>query len=134
MGLIFDDYHFFRTQFEEHGVFHRTVMFVNQASDPIVERLLVPDLALAVAEEFAVKESKRVLLTDMTAFADATKELGIAEERIAADMLRDAQARGRLHTTQTLHRERATRRVHATALQSRNFPVFSWNRLTTAVV
>ena len=39
LGLIFDDYHFFRTQFEEHGVFHRTVMFVNLASDPIVERL-----------------------------------------------------------------------------------------------
>ena len=68
MGLIFDDYHFFRSAFEEHGVFHRTVMYVNQASDPIVERLLVPDLALAVAEKFAVEESKRVLvlLTDMT--------------------------------------------------------------------
>ena len=68
MGLIFDDYHFFRTAFEEHGVFHRTIMFVNQASDPIVERLLVPDMVLAVAEKFAVDENKRVLvlLTDMT--------------------------------------------------------------------
>ena len=46
MGLIFDDYYFFRTAFEEHGVFHRTVMFVNQASDPLVERLLIPDMAL----------------------------------------------------------------------------------------
>ena len=62
MGLIFDDYHFFRTQFEEHGVFHRTVMFVNQASDPIVERLNVADMALAVAEKFAVEENKRVLV------------------------------------------------------------------------
>ena len=43
MGLIFDDYHFFRTSFEEAGVFSRTVMFVNQASDPLVERLLLPD-------------------------------------------------------------------------------------------
>ena len=51
LGLIFDDYHFFRTAFEEHGVFHRTVMFVNQASDPIVERMNVPDMALAVAEQ-----------------------------------------------------------------------------------
>jgi len=86
LGLIFDDYHFFRTSFEDHGVFHRTVMFVNQASDPIVERLLVPDLALAVAEKFAVEESKRVLvlLTDMTAYADAMKELGVAMERIPA--------------------------------------------------
>ncbi|MEZ5504014.1 MAG: hypothetical protein R3E50_15660 [Halioglobus sp.] len=60
MGLIFDDYHFFRTQFEEHGVFHRTVMYVNQASDPIVERLNIADMALAVAcERFAVEENKR---------------------------------------------------------------------------
>jgi V/A-type H+-transporting ATPase subunit B len=86
MGLIFDDYHFFRTAFEEHGIFHRTVMFVNQASDPLVERLLVPDMALAVAEKMAVEENKRVLvlLTDMTAFADAMKELGVAQERIPA--------------------------------------------------
>jgi V/A-type H+-transporting ATPase subunit B len=86
LGLIFDDYHFFRTQFENHGVFHRTVMFVNQASDPIVERLLVPDMALAVAEKFAVEESKRVLvlMTDMTAYADAMKEIGISLERVPA--------------------------------------------------
>ncbi|MGA8164520.1 MAG: V-type ATP synthase subunit B [Waddliaceae bacterium] len=86
LGLIFDDYYFFRTAFEEHGVFPRTVMFVNQASDPIVERLLVPDMALAVAERFAVEQSKRVLvlLSDMTAYADAMKEIGISLERIPA--------------------------------------------------
>ena len=86
MGLIFDDYHFFRTQFEEHGVFHRTIMFVNQASDPIVERLNIADMALAVAEKFAVEEDKRVLvlLTDMTAYADAMKEIGVAQEKIPA--------------------------------------------------
>ena len=86
LGLIFDDYHFFRTAFEDHGVFARTVMFVNQASDPLVERLLVPDMALAVAEKFAVEEKKRVLvlLTDMTAYADAMKEIGVSQERIPA--------------------------------------------------
>lgn len=86
LGLIFDDYHFFRTAFEEYGVFARTVMFVNQASDPLVERLLVPDMVLAVAERFAVEERKRVLvlLTDMTAYADAMKEIGISQERIPA--------------------------------------------------
>lgn len=86
MGLIFDDYHFFRSQFEEHGVFHRTVMFVNQASDPIVERLNIADMALSVAERFAVEENKRVLvlLTDMTAYADAMKEVGVAQEKIPA--------------------------------------------------
>jgi V/A-type H+/Na+-transporting ATPase subunit B len=87
LGLIFDDYHFFRSAFEDHGVFNRTVMFVNLASDPIVERLLVPDMALAVAERFAVTEGKRVLvlLTDMTAYADAMKEIGIAMEHIPSN-------------------------------------------------
>ncbi len=87
LGLIFDDYAFFRQQFEDAGVFPRTVMFVNQASDPVVERLLVPDMALAVAEKFAVEEGKRVLvlLTDMTAFADALKEVSIAMERVPAN-------------------------------------------------
>lgn len=86
MGLIFDDYHFFRTTFENEGSFSRTVMFVNQASDPIVERILVPDMALKVAERFAVEQSKRVLvlLTDMTAYADALKEIGISMERVPA--------------------------------------------------
>ena len=87
LGLIFDDYHFFRTSFEEHGVFHRTVMFVNLASDPIVERILAPDLALAVAERFAVERGKRVLvlMTDMTAWCDALREVGITLERIPAN-------------------------------------------------
>ena len=87
MGLIFDDYHFFRSMFAEAGVFARTVMFVNLAGDPIIERLLVPDLALTVAERFAVEESKRVLvlLTDMTAFADALKEVGIAMEHVPSN-------------------------------------------------
>ncbi len=87
MGLIFDDFHFFRKSFEDAGAFARTIMLVNQASDPIVERLLVPDMALAVAERFAVEESKRVLvlLTDMTAYADALKEVGISMERVPSN-------------------------------------------------
>ena len=62
-------------------------MFVNQASDPIVERMLVPDMALAVAERFAVEEGKRVLvlMTDMTAYADAMKEVGISMERVPSN-------------------------------------------------
>jgi V/A-type H+-transporting ATPase subunit B len=87
LGLIFDDFHFFRSQFEEAGVFARTVMFCNLASDPIVERLLVPDMALTVAERFAVEEGKRVLvlMTDMTAYADAMKEVGISMEHVPSN-------------------------------------------------
>ena len=87
LGLIFDDFYFFRSQFEEAGVFARTVMFCNLASDPIVERLLVPDMALTVAERFAVEEGKRVLvlMTDMTAYADAMKEVGISMEHVPSN-------------------------------------------------
>jgi V/A-type H+-transporting ATPase subunit B len=87
LGLIFDDYHFFRSTFEDEGVFARTVMFVNQASDPIVERLFIPDMCLKVAERYAVEQSKRVLvlMTDMTAYADALKEIGIAMEKVPSN-------------------------------------------------
>jgi V/A-type H+-transporting ATPase subunit B len=87
MGLIFDEYQFFRDRFESEGVFPRTVMFANLASDPIAERLLAPDMALKVAERFAVEQHKRVLvlMTDMTAFADALKEIGVAMERIPSN-------------------------------------------------
>ncbi|MGR8935362.1 MAG: V-type ATP synthase subunit B [Gammaproteobacteria bacterium] len=87
LGLIFDDYYFFRSRFENAGVFSRTVMFCNLASDPVVERLLVPDMALAVAERFAVEEGKRVLvlMTDMTAYADAMKEVGVSMEHVPSN-------------------------------------------------
>ena len=87
LGLIFDDYYGFKKMFEDAGVMSRTVMYVNLASDPVVERLMVPDLALAVAEKLAVEEGKRVLvlMTDMTAYADAMKEIGIAMEHIPSN-------------------------------------------------
>jgi V/A-type H+/Na+-transporting ATPase subunit B len=87
IGLLFDDYHFFRRMFEQRGVFHRTAMFVNLAGDPVAERLPVPDLALALAERLAIDEGARVLvlLTDMTAWADALKEEGVTLERIPAN-------------------------------------------------
>jgi V/A-type H+/Na+-transporting ATPase subunit B len=87
LGLIFDDYYVFRKAFEDAGMLSRTVMFVNLAADPIVERMLIPDMALAVAEHFAVEEGKRVLvlLSDMTAFADALKEVSIAMDQVPAN-------------------------------------------------
>ncbi len=87
MGLIFDNFYFFKKEFEDHGVFPRTIMFANLASDPIVERLLVADLSLAVAEKFAVEQNKRVLvlLTDMTSYADAMKEIGVSQQQIPAN-------------------------------------------------
>ncbi len=86
MGLKHDDYLFFRDYLEENGAMSRSVLFVHTAADPIVECLLVPDIALAVAEKFAL-EKKRVLvlLTDMTNFADALKEIAITMEQIPSN-------------------------------------------------
>ncbi|MEJ2184730.1 MAG: V-type ATP synthase subunit B [Gemmatimonadota bacterium] len=86
MGLRHDDYLAFRNAFEEGGVLGRTVMFVHTASEASVEALLVPDLSLAVAEQFAL-QGKRVLvlLTDMTAFSDALKEIAIIMEQIPSN-------------------------------------------------
>jgi V/A-type H+-transporting ATPase subunit B len=86
MGLKFDDFTFFRRTFEESGVMNRVIMFIHLASDPIVECLLVPDMSLAVAERFA-EAGKRVLvlLTDMTNFSDALKEISISMEQIPSN-------------------------------------------------
>ncbi len=83
MGLKHDDYLFFRDLLEEHGALSRAVLFIHTAADPTVECLLVPDISLAVAEAFAL-QGKRVLclLTDMTNFADALKEIAITMEQI----------------------------------------------------
>jgi len=86
MGLKYDDYLFFRDTLEQSGALSRTVMFVHTAADPVVECLLVPDVALAEAEQFALQGKKVLaLLTDMTAFADALKEIAITMEQIPSN-------------------------------------------------
>ncbi|HEY9055388.1 MAG TPA: V-type ATP synthase subunit B, partial [Rectinemataceae bacterium] len=86
MGLKFDDYLFFRDSLEEGGALAKTIMFVHTAADPVVECLMVPDIALAVAEKFALKgKNVLVLLTDMTNFADALKEIAITQEQVPSN-------------------------------------------------
>ncbi len=86
MGLKYDDYLFFRDTLEERGALTRSILFIHTASDPVVECLLVPDISLAVAEQFAL-EGKRVLvlLTDMTNFCDALKEISITMEQVPSN-------------------------------------------------
>jgi len=86
MGLKYDDYLFFRDTLEAHGSLSRSILFIHTASDPTVECLLVPDISLAVAEQFAL-QGKRVLvlLTDMTNFSDALKEIAITMEQIPSN-------------------------------------------------
>ncbi|MBN2049114.1 MAG: V-type ATP synthase subunit B [Spirochaetales bacterium] len=86
MGLKYDDYLYFKDTLEEGGALSRTIFFVHTASDPIVECLLVPDVSLAVAERFALKGKKvLVLLTDMTNFSDALKEIAITMEQVPSN-------------------------------------------------
>lgn len=86
MGLKHDDYLFFRDALEEEGALSRTVFFIHTASDPVVECLLVPDISLAVAEDFALAGKRvLVLLTDMTNFSDALKEISITMERVPSN-------------------------------------------------
>jgi len=86
MGLKYDDYLFFRNTLDAHGALSRSIMFVHTAADPVVECLLVPDLTLAVAEHFAINGKRvLVLLTDMTNFCDALKEIAITMEQIPSN-------------------------------------------------
>ena len=83
MGLKYDDYLFFRDTLNASGALSRTVMFIHTAADPTVECTLVPDLSLAVAEQFALQGKKvLVLLTDMTNYADALKEMAITMDQV----------------------------------------------------
>ncbi len=86
MGLKYDDYLSFRDALEDGGALSRTVMFVHTAADPVVECLMVPDISLAVAEQFALQgKDVLVLLTDMTNFADAMKEIAITQEQVPSN-------------------------------------------------
>ncbi|WP_304243329.1 V-type ATP synthase subunit B [Gracilinema caldarium] len=86
MGLKYDDYLYFKDTLEEGGALSRTVMFVHTAADPVVECLMVPDISLAVAEQFALQgKDVLVLLTDMTNFADAMKEIAITQEQVPSN-------------------------------------------------
>ncbi|BCR19044.1 V-type sodium ATPase subunit B [Borrelia miyamotoi] len=86
MGLKNDDYLTFRDSLEKDGALSRTIFFVNTANDPVVESLIVPDISLAVAEKFALQGKKvLVLLTDMTNFADAMKEIAITMEQVPSN-------------------------------------------------
>ncbi|MFA6775663.1 MAG: V-type ATP synthase subunit B [Sphaerochaetaceae bacterium] len=86
MGLKYDDYLFFRNTLEKSGAMSRTIMFIHTASDPTVECMMVPDMALAVAEKFALDGKKvLVLLSDMTNYCDAMKEMAITMDQVPSN-------------------------------------------------
>ena len=86
MGLKYDDFLYFKEELSQGGALSKTVMFIHTASDPTVECMMIPDMVLAVAEQFALQNKDvLVLLTDMTNFADAMKEIAITQEQVPSN-------------------------------------------------
>ncbi len=86
MGLKYDDFLYFKDALSKGGALSKTVMYIHTASDPTVECMMIPDMVLAVAEQFALQNKDvLVLLTDMTNFADAMKEIAITQEQVPSN-------------------------------------------------
>ena len=84
MGVKYDVADFFRRTFEESGVSSHVAMFLNLANDPVVERLITPKVALTAAEYLAFEKGMHILviLTDMTSFAEAMREVSSSKGEI----------------------------------------------------
>ena len=84
MGITFEESNFFVESFRKAGSIDRTVMFVNLANDPAIERIATPKMALTAAEYLAFDKGMHVLviLTDITNYADALREISAARKEV----------------------------------------------------
>ena len=84
MGITFEEANFFMESFRETGAIDRSVMFINLANDPPVERIATPRMALTAAEYLAFEKNMHVLviLTDITNYADALREISAARKEV----------------------------------------------------
>nr|Q38680.1 RecName: Full=V-type proton ATPase subunit B 2; Short=V-ATPase subunit B 2; AltName: Full=Vacuolar proton pump subunit B 2 [Acetabularia acetabulum]BAA09100.1 adenosine triphosphatase B subunit [Acetabularia acetabulum] len=84
MGVNMETAHYFKQDFEENGSMEKTVLFLNLANDPTIERIITPRIALTTAEYLAYECGKHVLviLTDMSSYADALREVSAAREEV----------------------------------------------------
>jgi len=84
MGITFEEANFFTQSFRETGAIDRTVLFINLANDPAVERISTPRMALTAAEYLAFEKDMHVLviLTDITNYADALREVSAARKEV----------------------------------------------------
>lgn len=84
MGITFEESNYFVESFKETGAIDRTVMFINLANDPAIERISTPKMALTAAEYLAFEEDMHVLviLTDITNYADALREVSAARKEV----------------------------------------------------
>ena len=84
MGITFEEANFFEESFRETGALDRTVLFINLANDPAVERISTPRMALTAAEYLAFEKDMHVLviMTDITNYADALREISAARKEV----------------------------------------------------
>ncbi len=84
MGITFEESNYFINSFKETGAIDRTVMFVNLANDPAIERIATPKMALTAAEYLAFELGMQVLviMTDITNYADALREVSAARKEV----------------------------------------------------
>jgi len=84
MGVNLETARFFEKDFQTYGSMDRVVLFLNHANDPTIERIITPRLALTAAEHLAYEEEMHVLaiLTDMTSYANALREISAAREEV----------------------------------------------------
>ncbi len=84
MGITFEESNFFIESFKETGAIDRTVLFINLANDPAIERIATPKMALTAAEYLAFEKDMHVLviLTDITNYADALREVSAARKEV----------------------------------------------------
>ncbi len=84
MGITFEEANFFQESFRETGAIDRTVLFINLANDPAVERISTPRMALTAAEYLAFEQDMHVLviMTDITNYADALREVSAARKEV----------------------------------------------------
>ncbi|HHT9110189.1 MAG TPA: V-type ATP synthase subunit B [Candidatus Brocadiaceae bacterium] len=84
MGITFEESHYFTTDFKRTGALERAVLFINLADDPVIERIAIPRMALAVAEYLAYEKDMHVLviLTDMTNYCEALREISAARKEV----------------------------------------------------
>ena len=84
IGITFEEANYFVEEFQRTGAIERTVLFTNLANDPAVERIATPRMALTAAEYLAFHENMHVLviLTDITNYAEALREISAAKKEV----------------------------------------------------
>jgi len=86
LGIKHEEFEFFKSEFEKTGALNRSVMILNLADDPVIERIVAPRVALTIAEYLAFDLDMHILaiITDMTNYAEALRSISVAREEIPA--------------------------------------------------